>query len=118
MVQAIIKEKVFEYARAQTRAEKTVIVSAVVEVAGMHRKAVLRALARDYARSERERARIRGTALRRAPVVKQGRPPVYTAESGISKLTLLLEVFVGVIVLFNSPAPFQTRPLFNRDKYE
>lgn len=81
MVQAIIQEKVLEYARAQTRAEKTVIVSAVVEVTGMHRKAVIRALARDIARSERDQARVRGTALRRAPAVRQGRPPIYTAET-------------------------------------
>lgn len=81
MIQAIIQEKLYGYARAKTRAEKTVIVNAVAQVTGMHRKAVIRALARELKRSKQKQMRTQGTGLSRAPVVKQGRPPIYTAET-------------------------------------
>lgn len=68
MFQKIIQEKLSAYSKA-SMVEKTAIVTSIVTVSGMHRKAVIRAL-------NRERMRSRW----KAPP-KLGRPKKYTAET-------------------------------------
>ncbi len=69
MFKVIIQENSLKYVKANL-SEKSAIVSSIVEVSGMHRKAVLRALSR-----ERNRSRWR------APPPKLGRPRYYTNET-------------------------------------
>ena len=68
MFQAVIAENLPKYIKAKPK-EKSVIVSAIVEVSGMHRKAVLRALNR-----ERQRPHAK-------PPPRLGRPRKFTAET-------------------------------------
>lgn len=50
MFRAIIEENLTKYIKANNK-EKSVIVSSIVEISGMHRKAVVRALNRERERS-------------------------------------------------------------------
>ena len=68
MFKAIIEEKLPKYLKANVK-EKTAIVSSIVEVSGMHRKAVIRALSRQ---SKKSRYKL---------PVSRGRPKLYTAET-------------------------------------
>jgi hypothetical protein len=68
MFSAIIKENVQAYRKASSK-EKTAIVTSVVTVSGMHRKAVIRALNRELTSGT---SRQHSTSL--------GRPRMYTAE--------------------------------------
>jgi hypothetical protein len=68
MFQAVIEENVPKYIKASIK-EKSAIVSSIVEVSGMHRKAVVRALNRERKRSNWQ------------PPPKLGRPKKYTAET-------------------------------------
>lgn len=68
MFKAIINEKLPEYLKANNQ-QKSLIVSSVAEVSGMHRKAVIRALSRE---SKRSRWKV-------SP--KLGRPKYYTTET-------------------------------------
>lgn len=68
MFQKIIQEKLPQYVKVSA-SEKTIIVTSIVTVSGMHRKAVIRALNREQGRSGWK-----------APP-KLGRPKKYTAET-------------------------------------
>lgn len=68
MFQSIITENLPKYLKANVK-EKTVIVTSIVEVSGMHRKAVVRALNRERKRSNWQ------------PPPKLGRPRKYSAET-------------------------------------
>ena len=68
MFKAIIEEKLPKYIKASLP-EKSVIVTSVVEVSGMHRKAVVRALNRERKRSSWQ------------PPPRLGRPKKFTAET-------------------------------------
>lgn len=68
MFKAIIEEKLPKYLKASLP-EKSSIVASIVEVSGMHRKAVVRALNRERKRSNWQ------------PPPKLGRPKRYTAET-------------------------------------
>lgn len=68
MFQQIIQEKLPQYAKASA-VDKTAIITGIVMVSGMHRKAVIRALNRELVRSN----------WRSPP--KLGRPKKYTAET-------------------------------------
>src|SRR5579884_1177582 len=68
MFQKIIQEKLPQYVKASV-SQKTVIVTSIVTVSGMHRKAVIRGLNRE-----------RGRSGWKAPP-KLGRPKKYTAET-------------------------------------
>lgn len=68
MFKGIIEENLPKYLKASTK-EKSAIVSSIVEVSGMHRKAVLRALNRERKRSHWQ------------PPVHLGRPKKYLAET-------------------------------------
>jgi hypothetical protein len=68
MFKNIIQEKLPAYIRA-TAVEKTAIVTSIVTVSGMHRKAVIRALRRERTRESHK------------PPPRLGRPKIYTAEA-------------------------------------
>jgi hypothetical protein len=68
MFRAIITEKLPKYIKA-SEAEKSELITAVMEVSGMHRKAVIRALNRERKRSSWQ------------PQPKLGRPKKFTAET-------------------------------------
>lgn len=68
MQKSIIREQLPTYLKASLP-EKTTVVSSVCRITGMHRKAVIRAFKREQMRSSL------------ALPVRQGRPPLYTAET-------------------------------------
>ena len=68
MFKAIIEENLIKYIKSNTK-EKSVIVSSIVEVSGMHRKAVVRALNRERKRSNWQ------------PPPRLGRPRIYLPET-------------------------------------
>jgi len=82
MFKAIIEENLPKYIKASLP-EKSVIVSSIVEVSGMHRKAIVRALNRERKRSNWQ-----------APP-RLGRPRIYLPETEAALAFMSYRTFRG-----------------------